>query len=48
MPVKSTPKPRIVVYLEKSEMDIAEKKAKLADHKNAHRWGTAVIKKALK
>lgn len=41
-------KPRIVVYLEKKEMDIAEKKAKAADHKNAHRWGTAIIKRALK
>lgn len=48
MPDKYSPKPRIVVYLDPKEMAAAEKKAKAADHKNAHRWGTAVIRKALK
>jgi len=45
-PIKQ-PKPRIVVYLETPEMERAQKAALSAGHKNAHRWGTAVIKKAL-
>ncbi len=44
---KKQPKPRIVVYLENQEMHKAVTRANQAGHKNAHRWGTAIIKKEL-